>query len=190
MALQTPPIWPRLNELAAHSKRVAFGKTPKRLERPSLNSRLNAGDRLLTHASPRLRDLPADLQLFFSLHTSLRLGGKRQRRLYILPLANWRRSNHAVLGETVDDDRSHHWWTLAQDDMGEYVSIDLSPERLGWCIDSFHELHGVAGSSPVQAHSFTALIAQCLDSLALPGEWGPMFWLRDGFAPLGDAYHL
>ena len=120
----------------------------------------------------------------------MRLGSKHQRRLYILPLADWRRSNQAVLGETVEDDHSHHWWTLAQDDMGEYVSIDLSPERQGWCVDSFHELHGVAGSSPVLAHSFGALIAQCLDSLALPDEWGPMFWLRDGFAALGDAYDL
>ena len=182
----TPSIWPRLNELAAQSKQVAFGKAPKQLERQP-SSRLNAGESLHTPASPRLRDLPADLQLFFSQHTSLRLGHKQQRSLYILPLANWRRSNHAVLGETLEGDRSHHWWTLAQDDMGECISIDLSPEYQGRCIDSFHELHGVAGSSPVLARSFSALTALCLDSLALPGEWGPM-WLRDGFAPLGDAY--
>ena len=177
----TPPsIWPRLNELAAQSKQVAFGKAPKRPKRQP-SSRLN------TFTSPRLHDLPADLQLFFSQHTSLRLGRKHQRHLYILPLADWRRSNHAVLGETVEDDRSHHWWTMAQDDMGECISIDLSPEYQGRCIDSFHELNGVAGSSPVLARSFSALIAQCLDSLALPGEWGPMFWLRDGHVPLADA---
>lgn len=182
MPRATPSIWPHLNELAAQSKQVAFGKVPKRLERQP-NSRLNTDQGLHTFTSPRLHDLPADLQLFFSQHTSLRLGRKHQRHLYILPLADWRRSNHAVLGETVEDDRSHHWWTMAQDDMGECISIDLSPERLG----SFHELHGVAGSSPVLARSFSALTALCLDSLALPGEWGPM-WLRDGFAPLGDAY--
>lgn len=186
MAPPTLSIWPRLNELAAQTRQVAFGKAPKRLERPQPSSSLNADDRL--HASPRLRDLPGDLQLFFSQHASLRLGGKRQRRLHILPLVQWRRSNQAVLGETVESDRSHHWWTLAQDDMGEYVSIDLSPERFGWCIDSFHELHGVAGSSPVLAHTFSALIAQCLHSLAMPGDEGPMFWLRDGHVPLADAY--
>lgn len=49
------------------------------------------------------------------------------------------------------------WYFLADYGNGNYVTIDLSQERLGQCYDSHHEKHA-AGNSYVVADSFTELL--------------------------------
>ena len=80
-------------------------------------------------------------------------------------------------------DISDLWFSIADDGNGDYLSIDLAPGRLGICYDSFHETHGVAGSTPVIARSFTELLTSLLQS-----RGNRPYWLEDGFVSLGDAY--
>lgn len=63
------------------------------------------------------------------------------------------------------------------------MSIDLDPGRNGKCCDSFHEIHGLPGSSSVIALSFSDLLVQLLASRG--SHW---YWLEPDFVSLGDAY--
>jgi hypothetical protein len=92
-------------------------------------------------------------------------------------------ANPVLVGERVTDDRSDSWYLIAHDGNGDYLTLDCSPERSGWCYDSFHETHGLVGQTPVIAHSFTELLTRCY---ANQGAYP--YWLRDDFVPLGDAY--
>lgn len=92
-------------------------------------------------------------------------------------------SNPEIMGEQVPDDITSSWYIVARGGSGEYISIDLHPDRLGLCYDSFHEVHGVAGSCPVVATSFTDLLRRLL--AADGGHW---YWLEPGWVSLGDAY--
>lgn len=94
------------------------------------------------------------------------------------------RPANLVMGlDSGGSDISDAWYIIATDGEGEYLTIDLDLARLGKCYDSFHEIHGVAGSMPIIARSFTELLQRLLDNR---GEYP--YWLRDDFAKLGDAY--
>ena len=71
-------------------------------------------------------------------------------------------SNPEIVGEQVPDDITSSWYVVARGGSGEHLSIDLHPDRLGLCYDSFVEVHGVAGSSAVVATSFTDLVRRLL----------------------------
>ena len=89
-----------------------------------------------------------------------------------------------VLGvDSEDGDISDAWYIIAVDSGGEHLTIDFDSARLGRCYDSFHETHGVTGSMPIVARSFTELLQRLLDNR---GEYP--YWLRDDFASMGDAY--
>jgi hypothetical protein len=92
-------------------------------------------------------------------------------------------SNPEIVGEQVPDDITSSWYIVARGGSGEYISIDLHPDRLGVCYDSFYEVHGVAGSSAVVATSFTDLVRRLL-----AGDGGHWYWLEPGWESLGDAY--
>ncbi len=92
-------------------------------------------------------------------------------------------SNPEIVGEQVPDDITSSWYLVARGGGGQYLSIDLHPDRLGLCYDSFYEVHGVAGSSPVVGRSFTELVHRLLS-----GDGGHWYWLEPGWSPLGDAY--
>nr|WP_146231097.1 SMI1/KNR4 family protein [Micromonospora sp. 4G51] len=92
-------------------------------------------------------------------------------------------ANIAILGEEFPDDRSSKWVTLAALPNGDFISIDLDPDRLGHCYDSSHEVHGIVGSCAIVAMSFSRFFESVLNA-----EGGYWFWLEDGFSYLGDAY--
>lgn len=78
---------------------------------------------------------------------------------------------------------SESWFVLANDHAGNPVSIDLRPERCGWCYDTMIGHYGGPGDCMVIALSFTEFLFR---SLGTNGEnW---YWLQDGFVPYGDAY--
>ncbi len=85
--------------------------------------------------------------------------------------------------EELKDDRSWNWYIIAETDPGDYLTIDLSPERLGRCYESFFDRHAVPGETPIIAFSFTDL----LDRLLL-NQGQHYYWLNPNFQPLGDAY--
>ena len=79
-----------------------------------------------------------------------------------------------VIWEELEDDISQHWLAIGlAPEMSQYVSLDLAPERLGRCMDSFIDTHASPGDCAVIANSFADWLAQLLAS---PQPW---FWLRD-----------
>lgn len=87
--------------------------------------------------------------------------------------------------EDISGDITWSWYAIARDDNGDYLSIDLDPARLGRCYDSFWDCHGVPGSCPIIARSFTELLENLIQ--ADPQSDQP-YWFSESFTVLGDAY--
>ena len=93
-------------------------------------------------------------------------------------------AQEAIFGERDDDDRSAHWFVIAEDDVSSTALravIDLAPRRLGRVYDGFWDRFGVAGSMPVIALSFSDLLERLVESSGEP------YWADDDLG-LGDAY--
>lgn len=127
--------------------------------------------------------LPDDLAAFYALCGGVVLYPGSDYSVRIVGPGEFGSANLAVLGETGFDDRSDLWFAVAVTPDSEYISIDLSPERLGRCYDSFHEVHGIVGESRVVATCFTDLLEHLLT-----GGGRRWFWLEPEFQDLGDAY--
>lgn len=138
-----------------------------------------AGD---PHLEPEHR-LPPVVRRFYELCGGVDLFPDLTYPYFILPPDEVALANPILAGERVKDDRSDSWYLIARDGNGNYLTLDCGLERTGWCYDSFHETHGLAGQTPVIARSFTDLLAWCY---ANRGEYP--YWLRPDFVPLGDAY--
>lgn len=80
-------------------------------------------------------------------------------------------------------ERSWHWYSVVSDEKGDYISIDLSPRRLGQCYDSARDTYAIRGQSPIIATTFTDLPKRLV---ANRGEY--WYWLRSEFVGMGDAY--
>jgi hypothetical protein len=121
----------------------------------------------------RFYELCGGAELFISRHYGIRISSPSE----LIP------SNIAVLGRQYEDDISSTWFVIGSTPDNDFISIDLSPGRNGLCYDSFHENHGIIGSSPIIALSFTELLERLFESGG--GYW---YWLRPDFEALGDAY--
>src|SRR5262245_9597659 len=64
-------------------------------------------------------------------------------------------ANPIIVGQEYADDITASWHIIADDGNGDYLTIDLHPERLGRCYDSFHETHGLVGDCPVIVSQWT-----------------------------------
>ncbi|MGE5720387.1 MAG: SMI1/KNR4 family protein [Nocardioidaceae bacterium] len=137
-----------------------------------------------TSGLPRVapgHELPEDLLAFYQAAGGLRLeqaGGAWTR---VLGPAELLPSNPLIVGEQVSDDITASWYLIALTDNGDYLSIDLDPERLGRSYDSHHEIHGLAGECPVIALSFSELVERLLAARAA-------YWTEESFQSYGDAY--
>lgn len=127
--------------------------------------------------------LPSDLAAFYALCGGAALFQGSEYSLSISGPQELVPASQEVIGEWPLGDVSDSWYVIARDDHREVISIDLSPTGRGRCYDSHHEVHGIAGSSPVVASSFTDLLTRVLRSGGT-GAW----WLREDFEDLGDAY--
>ena len=74
-------------------------------------------------------------------------------------------------------------YIICKDVDNNYITIDLSKERLGKCYDSFWDRHGVAGECAVVAKNFTELLWQLYIN-----QGKSLFWLNSDFVYIGDAY--
>lgn len=127
--------------------------------------------------------LPADLREYLTLANGLELYVDSNYPLFVHGLSQLLRANPVIVGEDCAEDRSYQWFLIANDGSDEYLTIDLSTERSGRCYDSFFDRHGIPGSCPVIASSFTDLLVRALSN---KGEhW---WWLQREFPSLGDAY--
>lgn len=125
---------------------------------------------------------PNDLLDFYSRCNGLVLfdPGKDNISFEVLPLDYIVQSNLLIVGEECEDDLSSTWYTICKTDNGDYISIDLSNERNGRCYDSNYEVHGVAGSCPIIALSFTELLNELYKTNGVD-----VFWSTKNY---GDAY--
>jgi hypothetical protein len=83
--------------------------------------------------------------------------------------------------EETEGDISWSWYVIAEGHSGQYVTIDLSPERNGLCYNSLWELH--PGNSTIIAESFTDFLNQTAHHT---GEtW---YWDSPSYLPIGQAY--
>ena len=128
--------------------------------------------------------LPEDLRAFYDLCGGAVLFHDALYSVVIRGPESLVPANPVIIGEPCPEDLTGTWHLVADgSDGSQFMSIDLHPDRLGRCYDSFHEIHGVAGSCPVIAASFTDFLERLVVSAG--GRW---FWLEPGFEPLGDAY--
>lgn len=127
--------------------------------------------------------LPEDLKHFYELCGGVTLFENKDYQCYIVPPDEFVSSNPLIVGEQVEEDLSSHWFIVAHDGNGDYISIDLNQNRLGKCYDSFWDRHGVVGECSVVAETFTELLNQLVQNNG--EQW---YWLREDFQPLGDAY--
>ena len=72
-----------------------------------------------------------------------------------------RQAQRVVLREAYPNDRSAHWYVIAEQDTtgtAERAVIDFHPARLGRCYAAFWDRSAIAGSMAVVATSFTDLL--------------------------------
>jgi hypothetical protein len=79
-------------------------------------------------------------------------------------------------------DISYDWFIIGKSSE-QYITIDLNPDRLGRCYDSFWDRHGVPADCQIIAKSFTDLLQKLFD-----GNGDYWYWLKDDFTYIGDAY--
>lgn len=127
--------------------------------------------------------LPLDLKNFYALCGGMLLFEDEPCSWEVLAPDNFTLANPIIVGKLCEYDISSEWYTICRDNNGNYITIDLNPERLGRCYDSFLEVHGLVGDCAVVANSFTELLSQLIKS-----KGKNLYWLESDFKRLGDAY--
>ncbi|MBZ5793561.1 SMI1/KNR4 family protein [Burkholderia contaminans] len=125
---------------------------------------------------------PNDLVEFYDLCGGVILfrAGKDNVSFKILPADEVLQTNMIIVGDPCEGDISFSWYAICKTDSGDYISIDASKERNGRCYDSNFEIHGVVGSCPIIALSFSELIDELYKSSGVD-----IFWKTRDY---GDAY--
>jgi antitoxin YokJ len=161
----------------------------------ALIARMRITDDCVVHAPqgmPHPSDghrIPPDVEQFYALCGGGLLFPHSAYTTVIVPPTKFVQINHALYeGDEIimtggSQDRSDSWYILAGTGNGNYVSIDLSSEKNGWCYDSSFDGHGVAGSCPILARSFSDFLLATIQKRG--GYW---YWLEPTFSTLGDAY--
>lgn len=134
--------------------------------------------------------LPDDVRQFYQQCAGLSLAEHSLYPVSIVPPTQCLLANPVILGEMAGrtqqaegNDLSWSWYIIAECGDGDYLTIDLDPQRLGRCYDSFHETHGLVGDTPIIALSFTELLTRLY--VKRGQHW---YWLQPDFVSLGDAY--
>ena len=131
--------------------------------------------------------VPEDLRRFYSLCGGLTLGSDSDFPAEVLPPQQVVRANPILFGELYGtgpiDSISENWYLIARYENDDYITIDFSDVRLGWCYNSFFGYHANPGYCKILAHSFTellSLLAQNPGGVELPDA--------DYLPDYGDAY--
>lgn len=135
---------------------------------------------------PELRNndkLPNDLKVFYEKCGGISFYANKEYGFTIVSPKELLLANPIIVGELCEEDISSKWYTICKDGDGNYITIDLSTERLGRCYDSFWDRHGVVGECTIVAKTFTELLLRLYNN---QGE--SLFWLDNDFVYIGDAY--
>src|SRR5215212_2730689 len=131
--------------------------------------------------------LPDDLRTFYEVCGGAELFERAAFPISISSPQNLRLSNPVILVGVSEEELadpeygfSRSWYIIGESHSANYISIDLGPERPGYCYDSFWDIHPF--NSTIMSTSFTELLRLLLDT---NGEY-----YRDdpAFQVLGDAY--
>jgi len=133
--------------------------------------------------------LPDDLRDFYQLCGGVTLFQDASYSVSIVPPRKMVLANPIILNMWSEeelradsgDDISWSWYIIAEGENSQYLTIDLSRERLGYCYDSFWDIH--PQDSQIIAKSFTDLLVQLLANRGR--HW---YWLQPKFRSLGKAY--
>lgn len=128
--------------------------------------------------------LPEDVKEFYTLCNGIDLFNDSHCAVRIVAQQQFLLANPILVGEKCEYDISSHWYIIADIYDGNFLTMDLHPERLGKCYDSHWDTHALVGSSTVIAHSFTTLLTQ----LSAQGAGDTWYWEQSNFVSLGDAY--
>lgn len=128
--------------------------------------------------------LPLDVQEFYQYCGGLSLYKSADYPISIVSPEEFVLANPVIIGEKGEGDITANWYIVAKDINGDHLSVDLhNGNRLGRCYDSFWDRHGVVGSCPIIALSFTELLKNLVDNYGKRP-----YWLENEFISLGDAY--
>lgn len=137
-----------------------------------------------------LSHLPDDLAYFFSHYDGIEFFMEKSYGIKIVGLEEFVNANNYfypegdVIWEELENDISNNWYIIAKsEEMEQYITIDLHPERLSYCYDSFLPTHANPGDSPIIAKTFTELLGNIFQT---QGDY--WFWLKEEFESYGDAY--
>ena len=118
---------------------------------------------LLLRLQGRDEVLPFDFETFYRECGGLDLFPAQDYGIRIVGPEEFFRANPVIVGEEFPGDRSEHWYVIGATSDSQRLTTDCSSSRLGYCYDSFHETHGVAGSCAVIALSFADLLESLLN---------------------------
>lgn len=127
--------------------------------------------------------IPNDLKIFYENCGGVSLFIDREYGFTIVKPKELVLANPVIIGELCEEDISSEWYIIAKDAENNYITIDLSKERLGRCYDSFWDRHGMVGECAVVAKNFTELLWQLYRN-----QGKSLFWLNSDFVYIGDAY--
>lgn len=127
--------------------------------------------------------LPIDLIKFYTICNGVELFLGEDFSYRILGIDELEKANKIILNENYEDDISNNWYVIATDYNGDYIAIDLSSHKLGWCYDAYHETYALIGDMPIIAKSFTELLVNLYQS-----NGKVSYWNINNFVSYGDAY--
>lgn len=141
----------------------------------------------LPKEKPMLPDgliLPNDLAYFYATVGNLILFPNADFPLEIVYPNDFVRANPIIANEDWDDDITYDWFIIGKSEGsgGQYVTIDLGVERLGFCYDSYWDKH-VNFESPIIAKSFTEFLENAYKTKGK--EW---YWAEDDFQDYGMSH--
>lgn len=132
-------------------------------------------------------NLPEDVRLFYTACGGVNFSDDNGGIISIVSPTEFRLANPVIMGEEIaaskENDISNYWYIIAHDGDLQWITIDLHPDRIGHCYDSFWDRHAFPGTSDIIAYSFTAFVESIINMR------NSNFWLLPEFKSLGDAYN-
>ncbi len=130
--------------------------------------------------------LPEDLLMFYQLCGGAVLFEDSHYPIWIVKPEEFLPADPVLSSTPQEDfvkDLSDTWYILGKTEIGDYITIDLAPARLGRCYSVTEDRYAMSGFASIIALSFTDFLTR---AVANRGH-GP-YWEDFDFNSLGDAY--
>jgi hypothetical protein len=138
------------------------------------------------------RKIPDELDLFFKLTNGVSLFENESFGIKIIGKEEFISTNKYfypkddVIWEELDGDITNEWFLIGKnEELSQYISIDLTDNKRGNCYDSFLDTHGEEGMSEIVALNFTELLWKLYNSKGKGDSW---YWIDNKFEKIGDAF--